>query len=156
MPLNILTRKHIYKWRSKILLHPVYFLFHQLVRVWRTVNVKGSLIGDFDQNNCYYAYSWYLTLYGEQLAPFQFEAWVHGPVSRELYHYYKLYGWSDIPQYHGLVMVDNEMLEQMSHKEYPWQAARGTCRYYESSDTLLDDDEIIAYFSKNKDFFISA
>lgn len=52
-------------------------------------------------------------------------------------------------------MVDNEMLEQMSHKEYPWQAARGTCRYYESSDTLLDDD-IIAYFSKNKNFFISA
>ena len=47
-------------------------------------------------------------------------------------------------------------LEQMSHKEYPWQVARGTCHYYESSDTLLDDDDIIAYFSKNKDFFISA
>ena len=134
----------------------------------------GSTSNKKIQKICYYAYSWYLTLYGEQLAPFQFEAWVHGPVSRELYHYYKSYGWSDIPQYHGLVMVDNEMaafarkiwtlygsysadeLEQMSHKEYPWQAARGTCRYYESSDTLLDDDDIIAYFSKNKDFFISA
>ena len=134
----------------------------------------GSMSNKKIQKICYYAYSWYLTLYGKQLAPFQFEAWVHGPVSRELYHCYKSYGWSDIPQYHGLVMVDNETvafarkiwtlygsysadeLEQMSHKEYPWQVARGTCRYYESSDTLLDDDDIIAYFSKNKDFFISA
>ena len=69
----------------------------------------GSMSNKKIQKICYYAYSWYLTLYGEQLAPFQFEAWVHGPVSRELYHYYKSYGWSDIPQYHGLVMVDNEM-----------------------------------------------
>lgn len=101
----------------------------------------GSMSNKKIQKICYYAYSWYLTLYGEQLAPFQFEAWVHGPVSRELYHYYKSYGWSDIPQYHGLVMVDNETvafarkiwtlygsysadeLEQMSHKEYPWQVA---------------------------------
>ena len=115
----------------------------------------GSMSNKKIQKICYYAYSWYLTLYGEQLAPFQFEAWVHGPVSRELYHYYKSYGWSDIPQYHGLVMVDNEMvafarkiwtlygsysadeLEQMSHKEYPWQVARGTCRYYESSLIFL-------------------
>ena len=70
----------------------------------------GSMSNKKIQKICYYAYSWYLTLYGEQLAPFQFEAWVHGPVSRELYHYYKSYGWSDIPQYHGLVMVDNEMV----------------------------------------------
>ena len=51
----------------------------------------GSMSNKKIQKICYYAYSWYLTLYGEQLAPFQFEAWVHGPVSRELYHYYKSY-----------------------------------------------------------------
>ena len=131
----------------------------------------GAMSNKKIQKICYYAYSWYLTLYGRHLAPLQFEAWVHGPVSRELYHCYKKYGWEDIPQFHGFIMVDNETiafarkvwekyggysadeLENMSHHELPWQTAREGCKYYESSDTLLDDKDIQAYFSQHIDEF---
>lgn len=125
------------------------------------------------QKICYYVYSWYLAIYGSQLAPFQFEAWVHGPVSRELYHFYKSYGWNNIPQFHGLVMVDNETaafaqkvwtmyghysadeLEEMTHQELPWIMARTGCRYYESSDALIQDGDIIHYFSNRIDELLS-
>ncbi len=39
------------------------------------------------QKLSYYVYSWYLTLYGEKIADVNFEAWVHGPVSPEIYSF---------------------------------------------------------------------
>ena len=126
----------------------------------------GSMSNKKLQKICYYAYCWYLVLYGRQLAPLEFEAWVHGPVSRELYNNYKNYGWSDIPQYFGVVMVAPEIcdfaediwdryghfsadeLETMTHKETPWIKAREGYKYYEPSDVLLDDRDIIEFYSK--------
>ncbi|MBS1456852.1 MAG: DUF4065 domain-containing protein, partial [Clostridium sp.] len=49
----------------------------------------GSMSNKKLQKICYYIYSWYLTLYNHKIAPLKFEAWVHGPVSRELYNQYK-------------------------------------------------------------------
>ena len=37
------------------------------------------------QKLCYYAQAWYLANYGKPLMPNRFEAWVHGPVSPDLY-----------------------------------------------------------------------
>ena len=121
------------------------------------------------QKLCYYAYSWYLTIYGVQLSPFAFEAWVHGPVSRELYNSYKSYGWDDIPKYQGFVLAGSDViefaekiwglyggytadeLEEMTHQEAPWINARKGYQYYESSSELLRDDDIVAYFSQKKE-----
>lgn len=122
----------------------------------------GSMSNKKLQKICYYA--WYLVLYNAKIAPLKFEAWVHGPVSRELYNCYKSYGWSNIPQHFGIVMADYgtvefakkiwnkyghysaDELEAMTHQEQPWIKARGECKYYEPSDALLDDKDIRAYF----------
>ncbi len=137
-----------------------------------SVRTLAELVLSFDsmsnkklQKICYYVYSWYLTLYGRQIAPLEFEAWVHGPVSRELYNYYKQYGWSDIPQHYGTVMADAELaafvrrvwkhyghfsadeLEKMTHTELPWKKAREGYKAYEPSGVLLKDSDIRAYFS---------
>lgn len=138
-----------------------------------SVRTLAELMLSFDsmsnkklQKICYYAYSWYLTLYGKRIAPLEFEAWVHGPVSRELYNYYKQYGWNDIPQHYGYVMAEPEVsvfaakiwrrygdysaddLEHMTHQELPWKKAREGYKDYEPSDVLLEDSDIMTYFSK--------
>lgn len=126
------------------------------------------------QKICYYAYAWYLTLYNKKIAPIEFEAWVHGPVSRELYSYYKSYGWNDIPQHFGFILADNETilfaqqiwskyghfsadeLEEMTHQELPWRNARAGYKYYEPSDIRLKDTDIKAYFSTLENSFQTA
>lgn len=131
----------------------------------------GAMSNKKIQKICYYAYSWYLVLYDEKLAPLQFEAWVHGPASRELYHYYKEYGWNDIPQFSGFLMVDKETiafakkiwemygyysadeLESLTHEELPWKSARVGFKSYEPSDILLNDDDIKSYFYGQLDKF---
>jgi len=122
------------------------------------------------QKICYYAYSLYLVQFGRRIAPAHFEAWVHGPVSREIYNNYKSYGWKDIPQNKEFLIVDNtiykfaeniweqygsfsaEELERMTHKELPWLNARKGLKDYESSDIEIDDNDIIAHFSKEKTY----
>lgn len=117
------------------------------------------------QKICYYAYAWHLALYHRRLAPAYFEAWVHGPVSRELYNCYKEYGWDEIPCYQGFVCADNDTisfckvvwelyggytadeLESMTHQELPWQKAREGYGKFEPSDRLLNDEDIVIYFS---------
>ncbi|HHU17812.1 MAG TPA: DUF4065 domain-containing protein [Clostridiales bacterium] len=49
------------------------------------------------QKICYYAQAWHLALEGGPLFHERFEAWIHGPVCPELYDYYKIYGWTNIP-----------------------------------------------------------
>lgn len=118
------------------------------------------------QKICYYVYAWYLAIYHKKLANMFFEAWVHGPVSRELYSYYKGYGWDNIPQYVGFVLADNETirfcktvwelyggynadeLESRTHLEYPWQNARKGYKSYEPSAEILNDEDIVQYFSQ--------
>lgn len=91
---------------------------------------------------CYYAQAWYLANHDKPLMPNRFEAWVHGPVSPDLYSRYADWGWIDIPKreespeicdskkafldqvfdvYGGYTADD---LEVMTHKEEPWKKAR--------------------------------
>ena len=120
------------------------------------------------QKICYYMYAWYLTIYNKKIAPIEFEAWVHGPVSRELYNYYKSYGWNDIPQHYGFILADNDTiafaqkiwdmyggytadeLEARTHQEFPWTQARKGYKSYEPSEVHLKDDDIKKYFSTLK------
>lgn len=124
----------------------------------------GSFSNKKLQKLCYYVYSWYLTLYGEKIANVSFEAWIHGPVSPEIYNIYRNYGWGEIPQYNGCLPINeviysrvtniiNEYinfnaneLEEKTHNEIPWKSARNGYRKYESSNETIDDNTIINYY----------
>lgn len=98
------------------------------------------------QKLCYFSQAWYLANYGEPLVPNRFEAWVHGPVSPDLYHKYRGWGWEEIPMsdkkacfkkgkvesflrqvftIYGGYSADE--LEAITHKEMPWRNARNGC-----------------------------
>jgi len=121
------------------------------------------------QKLCYYAYSWYLTLYGEKLFDEHFEAWIHGPVSPGLYSEYKEYGWKEISKIDKVPegILNNEdayslieevfdsyghltgdELEYLTHQEDPWLIARNGLPEYAPSNTKLDDQIIINYYQK--------
>ncbi len=121
------------------------------------------------QKLCYYAYSWYLTLYGEKLFNEHFEAWIHGPVSPALYSRYRECGWKEIPKVDDVPedILNNEdvyslieevfdsyghltgdELEYLTHQEDPWLIARNGLPEYAPSNTELDDRVIINYYQK--------
>ena len=118
------------------------------------------------QKLCYYAKAWYLALYDENLIAEPFEAWVHGPVNRELYERYKKFGHEaiteiitegDIPDdlfgyakqvYDAYGHMDGDDLEIVTHREKPWMEARGGKRPWESCDTVISEDAIKSFYKK--------
>jgi len=123
------------------------------------------------QKLMYYAYAWVLTLTNEdadhldnRLFDVRFEAWVHGPVLKQVYRQYNQYGFSDIPQatqapefvsditdiLHQVWEVyghytANE-LESMTHQERPWQEARQDLSPLEASSRVLSDRTIFDFY----------
>ncbi len=98
------------------------------------------------QKLCYFAQAWYLANHGEPLVPNRFEAWVHGPVSPDLYARYRSWGWETLPQevnepefndsrvsdflkavYSVYGGYDADELERITHREEPWKKARNGC-----------------------------
>ncbi|MFP3721351.1 DUF4065 domain-containing protein [Niallia circulans] len=118
------------------------------------------------QKLCYYAYSWYLTLYRDRLFTERFEAWIHGPVAPKLYRKYKLYGRSEIPMsdspinldsdnpiseiitmvYNSYGHLDGDELEHLTHLEAPWLTARAGLTADEPSNNELEDYIIEDYY----------
>lgn len=112
------------------------------------------------QKMCYYAQAWYLANYRSALVPNRFEAWVHGPVSPDLYNVYRDWGWEDIPVYNGNINFEQENtesflnqvydvygdytadeLEMITHRELPWKNARKgiSAGEYSRNPILLSD-----------------
>lgn len=96
------------------------------------------------QKMVFYADAWYMALNdGEELIADRFEAWVHGPVARDLYIRFADYKWQPITRevrYPRLPYQVREHLEEiynvfgrysayelelMTHQEEPWLMARG-------------------------------
>lgn len=145
----------------------------------RLILSYGSFSHKKLQKLCYYVYSWYLTMYNEKIADISFEAWIHGPVSPEIYYSYKNYGWRNIPKYEGNLSINiglqevtsriiteylkynaNE-LEKLTHEEMPWKLAREGYGKYEPSNELIRDTDIVNFYKNNelhdslfKEFFI--
>ena len=122
------------------------------------------------QKLCYYAYSWYLTLSEKELFESGFEAWVHGPVNRDLYAEYADYGWSEIAQIDNKIEdfleepenkklieeiyriyghLNGDELEALTHEEKPWKEARIGLEAWESSKNKINN-EIIKDFYRNQ------
>ena len=130
----------------------------------------GSFSHKKVQKLAYYVYCWYLTLYGEKIVDINFEAWVHGPVSPEIYYMYKNYGWKKIPKYEGSIEVNiglqrkvsrilaeyceksADELEQTTHQEEPRISARKGRKKYQPCKEVIKDEDIVRYYRKTELF----
>ena len=100
------------------------------------------------------------------------EAWVHGPVYRNVYEKYRSYGFNPIEEkelsFENINLTEDEkellnhvvlyfgcysgkILENMTHSEEPWRAARRGLKDWENSDRIIDKEEIDSYFSSVKE-----
>lgn len=118
------------------------------------------------QKLCYYAQGIYLATDGVELFPDDFEAWVYGPVVRDLYHKYKSFEWKGIAaevEIDGidegtldfLDMIvesygrfDGASLSTMTHREEPWINARGGIPETAGSDAVINKISMKNYFGK--------
>lgn len=130
------------------------------------------------QKLCYYAYCWYITFYNDSeaitekntneiqaLCSERFQAWIHGPVSLQLYRRYKEYGWRNIPHNPIKPNVSEEIesllqqvwdvygkfsadeLETISHSEKPWKEARKNVHSGEACANEISNYDILQYYS---------
>lgn len=117
------------------------------------------------QKLCYYAQAWSYALRNVPIVDTQFEAWVHGPVSRDLYAIYAGNSYQDIlPNKSVHFPFTNEeeeilesvwvtygeytanALEALSHNEPPWIEARAGISPNESSDRIISTDTMRKYY----------
>lgn len=116
------------------------------------------------QKLCYYAQAWSYAIQPEPITNAIFEAWVHGPVCRELYNKYHPYGFDYLPQPNKASVFDYatedflgsvwetygdqtaNALEALSHSEPPWQKARLGLSPDEPSDVRIDPDDMMKYY----------
>ena len=88
------------------------------------------------QKLVYYCQAWHLALRGGELFPDNIEAWVHGPVVRGVFAYYKQCNGAIEPiqcdaadahlqeVFQAYGSFDGLQLERMTHSELPWMEAR--------------------------------
>ncbi|TLG72038.1 Panacea domain-containing protein [Culicoidibacter larvae] len=124
------------------------------------------------QKLCWYAYSWFIYIENDspedltnKLFDCKFQAWVHGPVSTELYDIYKGSGMtlletSKSPKFNAEVEkflndifdnygeFDGGELESITHQELPWKNARGDLKPYEASQNVISDKDIFKEYAE--------
>ena len=117
------------------------------------------------QKLCYYAQAWHYAFYDKGLFYQDIEAWVHGPVVRDVYNKYRDYKWNDIPKpsannfnfidkeeeflddvYCKYGEFDGDELEILTHQELPWQEAREGLEEWEPSDVIIEPRTMSDYY----------
>jgi uncharacterized phage-associated protein len=126
------------------------------------------------QKLLYYCEAYHLAYFDESLIDCDFQAWVHGPVCREVFDVLKEHSllYSDI-QYKGedqiekvrsalistqLTVLDEVLeiltswtdieLETATHKETPWISARGNINPAAKCVNIIDKDLMRTYYKK--------
>ncbi|KKB34160.1 type II toxin-antitoxin system antitoxin SocA domain-containing protein [Bacillus thermotolerans] len=125
------------------------------------------------QKLLYYSQAFSYAINKEFLFDDDCEAWVHGPVYRNIYEKYKNYGYNPIEEeldHYNFELLTNEerelldsivnnfgcysgkILEEMTHIEAPWKEARKGFSDNEPSNQTISKDTIKKYFNdiKNK------
>lgn len=123
------------------------------------------------QKLLYYAQGFHKAFNGEFLFQEDCEAWVHGPVFRNVYYKYKDYGYNPIEgnilEYGKIELIETEeeilksiianfgcysgrVLENMTHAETPWRVTRNGLDDHEGSERVINKELITDYFSKIK------
>jgi uncharacterized phage-associated protein len=119
----------------------------------------------------YYCQAWNLAFDRGRLFNGEFQAWVHGPVSRAIYDrfstksLYSPVNATDIrasfdprniePEDRALIdavlekyaHLTGDQLEEMTHQEDPWKVARGNLPATARSENLIDDEIMKSYYA---------
>jgi uncharacterized phage-associated protein len=128
------------------------------------------------QKLLYYIQSYHLAYFKKELFEEDFEAWVHGPVSRSIFDSlrgksilysdvtYNEYDFDasnnlkDIVSIDQFDLINNVLsnlnswsgieLENATHNESPWLIARGSCSPNESCSTIINKRDMMDFYSK--------
>lgn len=125
----------------------------------------GSFVSNLKlQKLLYYAQGWHLALHGRPLFADPLEAWIHGPVVPSVYRRFNGWGYRNIDEDVAppslpretaefldelaaeYMPLDAYELELMSHREAPWQNARGGLPPDAPSSARLSGADMRAYF----------
>jgi uncharacterized phage-associated protein len=130
------------------------------------------------QKLVYYAEAWHLTILGASLIDDEFEAWMHGPVTRKVWDYFKDFQFTvynqisvkpeEVPE--AVARVESQMapeqieliadvlseygnkssyyLECLTHSEDPWAKARMGLAPEVRSKCVISREAIREYYSK--------
>lgn len=116
------------------------------------------------QKMCFYAQAWSYALLDEPLTDSDFQAWIHGPVSPDLYQKYKGNGWKDIQPENTVLKFDKKAidllesvyltygdisgneLEALTHNELPWQKARLGLDESENSTVVISPEDMKNFY----------
>jgi uncharacterized phage-associated protein len=134
----------------------------------------GSLSHLKLQKLLYYIQSWNLAYEGKPLFDGTFQAWIHGPVNREVYNRFKAtkYMYSSITlkdidgedcSFPNLSEDDQDFingileayapysdvqLEKMTHDEFPWIEARDGYMPYHRCEVEISETTMATYYAK--------
>ncbi len=119
------------------------------------------------QKLLYYAQAWHLAMHGKELFHNRLEAWRHGPVCREIYARFRQLSWHPIPP--TMMLTDPSLLprevhdfldevwevygqfsatklEELTHQEEPWLAARAEAFPHHPSDSRITREMMQEYY----------
>lgn len=124
------------------------------------------------QKLLYYCQAWNLAFHNELLFEGNFEAWIHGPVNKDIYNRFRdtksLYSQvteedilrsfnpADISEQDKLrinnvldvyASFSGTQLEEMTHKEDPWTRARSGYRPSQRCDVPIDENLMKSYYA---------
>ncbi|MEK6262785.1 MAG: type II toxin-antitoxin system antitoxin SocA domain-containing protein [Planctomycetota bacterium] len=124
------------------------------------------------QKLLYYVQAWCLAFTGQSLFQGRFQAWVHGPVNREIYDrftttksLYSEIAESDCsPQFSSESLTEEarlhidavldayagftgDQLEYFTHQELPWTEARLGYKPYDRCERLISENTMATYYS---------
>ena len=119
------------------------------------------------QKLLYYSQGFYKTFYDDYLFDDDCEAWVHGPVYKDIYFKYRDFGYNPIEdgklEFENLNLTEAEeelldsiidnfgcysakTLEKMTHSERPWRLTKKDFKSEEKSNEVIRKDLIEEYF----------
>lgn len=122
------------------------------------------------QKSLYYIQGFYNAFYNAFIFSEDCEAWIHGPVYRDIYFRYRDYHFDVISPYEDfdssiltteekaifdsvikyLCCYSGKVLEHFTHNETPWLSTRGDLPVSEPSERIITQESIHDYFSAVK------
>lgn len=127
------------------------------------------------QKMLYFIQGIYMVLYGVELFSEDCEAWIHGPVYKDVYDVFKNFKYNPIDDtrfamfqnrfnelsdnvqriinlvVESFGMYSGKTLERITHGEAPWKDARVNCLDNEPSNEVISKEAIKKYFSEVED-----
>lgn len=116
------------------------------------------------QKLCYFAKTWYLAIYDENLIHESFEAWRDGPMNQDLDEKYRKYEFDCIPKYTDIKSIperflsfakevyevygeyDTYQLEIITRHEDPWLNARKGLKCWQNSHNVISEEDMKLFY----------